>query len=183
MPDNLCYRRKAGQLLLRRRLAGDRGAAGGSAPLAEANCSPALCIHESTYHPLFVYLRGIDRMALIDSAWFRGRLRRSNRLFEGPTQPRQGQVILNRHVPLIWLEQSAQLPGEWSHVGVAFWRAGGLTRSSTTPPSSIASYRFGLDRNAMYRALASLEVAGLVAVKHKPGRPPRVKILAPEPVS
>lgn len=174
MPDNLCYRRKAGQLL-RRRLAGDRGAAGGSAALAEANCSPVLCIQESTYHPLFVYRRGIDWMGL--------RSRRSNRLFEGPPQPRQGQETLKGHMPLIWLEQSAKLPGESSHVGVALWLAGGLTRSSTTPPSSVASYRFGLDRNAINRALASLEVTGLVAVERKPGRAPRVTILAPEPVS
>lgn len=111
------------------------------------------------------------------------RSRRSNRLFEAPTQPRQGQVIRKRHVPLIWLEQSAQLPGESSHAGVALWLAGGLTRSSTTPPSNVASYRFGFDRNAMHLALASLEVAGHLAVERKPGRAPRVTILAPETVS
>jgi DNA-binding transcriptional ArsR family regulator len=37
--------------------------------------------------------------------------------------------------------------------------------------------RFGLTRNAKYRALRSLEEAGLVAVRRKLGRSPKVTIL------
>jgi hypothetical protein len=47
--------------------------------------------------------------------------------------------------------------------------------------SNVSGHRFGLDRNAKYRALAWLERAGLVTVERKLGRAPVVTILPPEP--
>jgi hypothetical protein len=47
--------------------------------------------------------------------------------------------------------------------------------------SNRASQRFGIDRNAKYRALGWLERAGLVIVERQLGRAPVVTILIPEP--
>jgi hypothetical protein len=84
-------------------------------------------------------------------------------------------------VPLPWLESAARLPGKSLHAGVALWYAAGLARSPTIALSNVAGNKFGLDRNAKYRALGWLEGAGLIRVERKLGRSPVVTILAPEP--
>jgi hypothetical protein len=97
-----------------------------------------------------------------------------------PARPAKGERFLKGPVPLPWLERAASLPGKSLHVGVAVWYAAGLMRSRSVTLSNIAGLRFGLDRNAKYRALEWLEGAGLVAVERKPGRAPVVTILTPE---
>ena len=69
------------------------------------------------------------------------------------------------------------LPGKSLHAGVALWYAVGLNRSRTIPLSNISGVRFGLDRNAKYRALNWLEGAGLIKVERKLGRAPVITIL------
>ena len=80
-------------------------------------------------------------------------------------------------VLLDWLITAAQLPGKSLHVGVALWAIGELQNSRVVTLSNITSLRFGLDRNAKYRALAWLEEAGLISVERKAGRAPLVTIL------
>ena len=82
-------------------------------------------------------------------------------------------------VLLDWLMTAAQLPGKSLHVGVALWAVGEWQKSRVVALSNITSLRFGLDRNAKYRALAWLEQAGLVSVERKAGRAPMVTILLP----
>jgi DNA-binding transcriptional ArsR family regulator len=79
-------------------------------------------------------------------------------------------------IPLDWLSAAARLPGKSLHVGIALWFLGGLQKSRVVSLSNIASLRFGLDRNAKYRALAWLEEAGLVSVERKLGRAPIVSL-------
>jgi hypothetical protein len=98
-----------------------------------------------------------------------------------PPKPRKGERFIKGPIPLIWLEAAARLPGKSLHAGVALWYAAGLVRSASVPLSNISGVRFGLDRNAKYRALAWLENAGLIAVVRKLGRAPVVTILHPEP--
>lgn len=98
-------------------------------------------------------------------------------------KPGRGQHFLKGPVPLPWLESAARLPGKSLHAGVALWYAAGLARSSSVPLSNVAGDRFGLDRNAKYRALAWLEGAGLIQVERKLGRAPLVTILFLEPPS
>jgi hypothetical protein len=80
-------------------------------------------------------------------------------------------------VLLDWLMAAAQLPGKSLHVGVALWALGELQNSRAVALTNITSLRFGLDRNAKYRALAWLERAGLISVERKAGHAPLVTIL------
>ena len=84
-------------------------------------------------------------------------------------------------VPLAWLEVAAKLPGRSLHVGIALWYAAGVTQSASVHLGNISSLRFGLDRNAKYRALVWLERAGLIAVERKLGRVPLVTIFDRDP--
>ncbi len=98
-----------------------------------------------------------------------------------PQRLRKGERFLKGPIPLSWLETAAALPGRSLHAGIALWYAAGLMRSNSVPLSNISGLRFGLDRNAKYRALSWLEKAGLVAVERKLGRTPVVTIVVPAP--
>jgi DNA-binding transcriptional ArsR family regulator len=87
------------------------------------------------------------------------------------------QQQLQGPIPADWLAAAARLPGKSLHVGIALWHAAGLQSSKTVFFSNVSALRFGLDRNAKYRALIWLEEAGLVRVERKPGRSPRVTLL------
>ncbi len=111
------------------------------------------------------------------------RFRSKHGLEPRPPRPRQGQNFLKGPIPLDWLSAAARLPGKSLHVGVALWYWAGLMRSGVVPLSNVAGTKFGLDRNAKYRALEWLEEASLVAVDRKPGRAPSVTICALAPTA
>jgi len=50
-------------------------------------------------------------------------------------------------------------------------------RSQRVSLSNIDAHRFGLNRNAKYRALQWLEAAGLISVKRKLGQTPIVTVV------
>ena len=95
----------------------------------------------------------------------------------GPVRPKKGEYFLKGPVPLPWLTAAARLPGKSLHTGVALWYASGVVRSRRIALSNVAGGRFGLDRNAKYRALEWLERAGLITVERQLGRAPVVTIL------
>ena len=84
---------------------------------------------------------------------------------------------LQASIPPDWLAAAAHLPGKSLHVGIALWRAAGVQNARTVLLSNTAVHRFGLDRNAKYRALAWLEEAGLISVERQVGRSPVVTLL------
>ena len=98
-------------------------------------------------------------------------------LTKGAALPAAQRQTLCGRIPLDWLSIAARLPGKSLHAGIALWFAAGLVKSASVPLSNISGLRFGLDRNAKYRALTWLEGAGLVSVKRKLGRSPVVTIL------
>lgn len=110
------------------------------------------------------------------------RLRTSPRILSPQRliRSRRTEHFLKGPVPLPWLEAAAKLPGRSLHSGIAIWYAASLTRSQSVPLGNVAGDRFGLDRNAKYRALAWLERAVLVRVERKLGRSPVVTILTLE---
>jgi hypothetical protein len=80
-------------------------------------------------------------------------------------------------IPVQWLEAAAKLPGRSLHVGLVLWYAAGWAQSASVHLSNVLCLRFGVDRNAKYRALFCLEDAGLIGVSRKRGRSPLVTIL------
>jgi len=87
------------------------------------------------------------------------------------------QDYLRGRLPLDWISAAARLPGRSLHAGLVIWILRGLRNSRVIALSNTESRRFGLDRNAKYRALVWLERAGLVKVERKLGRAPVVTIL------
>jgi hypothetical protein len=116
-------------------------------------------------------------MQMIDSDRLRILLRTGRALTVRRVRLRKGEHFLKDAVPLLWLETAARLPGRSLHAGIALWCVGGVRRSLSVPLSNIAGDRFGLSRNAKYRALRWLETAGLISVQRKMGRAPIVTIL------
>lgn len=94
-----------------------------------------------------------------------------------PSGGNERDAFSNGAVLVSWLEAAARLPGKSLHVGIALWHAAGLAGTSSVSLSNVAGLRFGLDRNAKYRALHWLEGAGLVKVRRKIGRAPVVTLL------
>lgn len=94
-------------------------------------------------------------------------------------RPKAGGHFLKGPIPLDWLERAARLPGRSLHVAILLWYAAGLQKTATiTLPNTLAR-RFGIERNAKYRALRCLEQAELVSVENSTGRAPRVTLLDP----
>jgi len=96
---------------------------------------------------------------------------------ENPPRLKRGEKFLKGPLPLAWLAQAGKLPGKCLHVGNVLWFLVGLKSTLTVPLLSSELGRFGVNRQAKYRALRCLEDAGLVAVKRHPGRNPVVTIL------
>jgi hypothetical protein len=96
-----------------------------------------------------------------------------------PPRPKLGAKFLRGPVPLEWLSRAAALPGRSLHVAVAVWFMAGLRKSRTVPVSNVTGLKFGLDRNAKYRAREWLENAKLISVERQVGRAPIVTILEP----
>src|SRR5262249_29957289 len=73
---------------------------------------------------------------------------------------------------------AAMLPGKAPlAVGLALWFEVGRRKSREVKLTSAILERFGVNRKAKYRALESLEKAGLVRVRREPRRKPVVTIL------
>ena len=75
-----------------------------------------------------------------------------------------------------WLEDAANLPGKSMHLAVLLLTLSNIKETSRVVLSNHACERFGLDRNAKYRALLLLEKARLITVSRKAGRSPMVEI-------
>lgn len=100
-----------------------------------------------------------------------------------PRLRRRRGRFLKGPVPWGWIERAGTLPGKALYVGVALWHESGMkkTRTVTLPTGKLI--RAGVHRCTIYRGLAQLESAGLVAVDRKPGRYPVVTILDAGPDS
>src|SRR5271166_651558 len=66
------------------------------------------------------------------------------------------------YAPLPWMQVAAKLSGKTIAVGLALWRLKILNKSHTFKIQRRIMTELGVDRFAMYRALAQLESAGLV---------------------
>lgn len=96
-----------------------------------------------------------------------------------PPQRVRGR-FLKGPVPFDWLSMAAKLPGRAFHVAILLWFLAGMTASLSVKLTGATTRSFGLDRDAKSRALRSLEAAGLVTVRRRPGRNPDVTIVLPD---
>ena len=90
---------------------------------------------------------------------------------------KKGEPFLGVPISLYWLMAVAHLPGRAETVGLAIWYLVGLAGKDTVALSQDLLTRFGVSRQAGYRALRRLECAGLVKVERRPGRLDRVTVL------
>jgi hypothetical protein len=100
-------------------------------------------------------------------------------VWPGATQP-DDERFTSGPVPLTWLECATGLPGRSVHVALALWHEATRSGSRCIDLSNMLCMRFHVERNAKYRALRSLELAGLVVVERRRGRSPRVTVLTSE---
>ena len=101
----------------------------------------------------------------VETQWTRARPgRRTNRFLKGP-------------IPLSNLQAAAQLPGHALHLYIAARHLCDLRRAQTVTLSSSYLKPWGLDRHAKRRALAGLELAGLISVDRHRGRSVRVTLI------
>jgi DNA-binding transcriptional ArsR family regulator len=84
---------------------------------------------------------------------------------------------LSLNLSAVWLEAAAKLPGKSMHLAVVLLRLTTVEQTDRVVLINRACERFGLDRNAKYRALLSLEAAGLIRVQRKQGQSPIVTIV------
>jgi hypothetical protein len=93
------------------------------------------------------------------------------------TRYKKGEKFLKGPIPWDWLSKASQNPGKSLNVALAVWFLSGLNRSSTISLSGSVLRGLGVKRHAGYRALKSLEHAGLISVYRHKGRNPVVTIL------
>jgi hypothetical protein len=91
---------------------------------------------------------------------------------------KQGRIageFVRGPIPVAWIARAAKLPGRALAVGLALWFIVGVGRRSNAVCPTLLQ-KFGVSRKAGYRALQSLEAAGLVMVERRRGRCSHVTI-------
>src|SRR5688572_23936591 len=86
-------------------------------------------------------------------------------------------MFLKGPVPMDWLNRAASLPGKALHVAVAICLWHGILRCDEFRLSTGKLRSMGVERNSAYRALTSLEEAGLIRVQRHRGRNPIVTVV------
>ena len=83
---------------------------------------------------------------------------------------KRSKMFICGPIPLGWITKAACVEGKTLHVAIALWFLAGLKRSHKVALPQSTLKRFGVSRQASYRALLRLEDAGLVSVDRHPGR-------------
>jgi hypothetical protein len=87
-----------------------------------------------------------------------------------PPRHRAGEKFLKGPIPWPWLARAFGLPGKALHVALLLWREAGCRRSRTVRLCLNGGLPAGLNRQSARRGLRQLEGAGLVEVRHYPGK-------------
>jgi hypothetical protein len=87
-----------------------------------------------------------------------------------PPRHRAGEKFLKGPVPWAWLERAFVLSGKALHVALLLWFEAGCRRCRTVRLCLSGELPVGLNEQSARRGLRRLAEAGLVAVRHRPGR-------------
>ena len=82
-----------------------------------------------------------------------------------------------KKTPLDSLQRAARLPGRALHIYLAIRHRCDLRRSKSVTLPGVYLRSWGIDKHAKSRALAELELSGLIAVERRRGRPAVVSLL------
>jgi hypothetical protein len=82
-------------------------------------------------------------------------------------------------MPFEWFRRACLLPGKAAILAAALWYLSRRRGSATVRLSQASLNEFGISRQARYRALRSLEEAGLVTVRRRDRKNPEVTVLLP----
>jgi DNA-binding transcriptional ArsR family regulator len=93
----------------------------------------------------------------------------------------QGQPFLRGPIPPNWLTACNDMSGKTIMAALAIWWQAGMHGRSNVKLTTSGLKRFGVDRKAKDRALATLEEAGLVTVQRQKGRNPLITLVTDLP--
>lgn len=94
-----------------------------------------------------------------------------------PPRHRRGERFLKGPIPWGWITLAAKQPGRTLHVGLAIWFWAGIKRARVIVLNLSRLSPLGLTRFCAADGLKALEVAGLVKVERRRGRPAVVTIV------
>jgi hypothetical protein len=116
-----------------------------------------------------------------DPATLQGTERDWEALRSPPPKPsprtRQREAFLKGPIPWAWLEVAARLPGKALQVALLLWREAGCCKRRTVTFCLLHGQRLGMGEDTTRRSVRRLASAGLVTVRHRPGRGLEVTIL------
>jgi hypothetical protein len=98
-----------------------------------------------------------------------------------PPRHRPGEPFLKGPIPWPWLWRALTLPGKALHVAVLLWKEAGCRRKRTVRFRLAGTAGLGMHPDTARRGLRALEAAGLVSVRHRPGRALEVTLLETDP--
>jgi hypothetical protein len=98
-----------------------------------------------------------------------------------PPRHRPGEAFLKGPVPWPWLRRALTLPGKALHVAVLLWMEAGCRRSRTVRFRLAGTAALGIHPDTAKRGLRALAAAGLVSIRHRPGRALDVTLLDTDP--
>ncbi len=94
-----------------------------------------------------------------------------------PPRLKPGEEYLKGPIPGPWLFATARLPGKALAVALLLCHLSSMRRTRVGVLSMKRLAKWGIHRNAAYRALKAMEQAGLVKVERHVGRLSRVTLL------
>ena len=80
-------------------------------------------------------------------------------------------------IPLDWVARAGKLPGKALQVALAIRHQCALERKSTISLGNNFLYRMNVKRDAKRRAIAALEIEGLIKVQRESGKKPLIEVL------
>lgn len=96
---------------------------------------------------------------------------------ERPPRHKPGEKFLKGPIPWEWIVRAGQLPGSAMVVGLILWREAGLVNRRDVQFCLSKVDAFSKSVGAARYGLRSLKSAGLITVRHRPGRCLDVTIL------